>query len=1108
MKKLILAVLVAACPLAAEVACPASVKVLSVSQGGFSLELEWDNPTNGVTETRLRITDAATWTAETTYSYDTNDSADGVSMHVTNLAPATAYLVDFGLNNGSGFSDYTDCQAAIALIDCNGLTFNCDETVDADGGGAGTDLILEITTPAGDGTPTAPTAPTHSNTFVEIDPATDLDNSATVTMSGDECTNLNALMESQQTAMDAAGSNLIYGVKIPSGVICRPEHETLPLDNYSCPTITDSTNKLLVYSEYPNTNAHAPFGGSIDPGAGVGSIEGNLNSPTTSAPLIQCNDQLNIRFQRVRIARPDFTLLNYPTISITSISAASPPVMTLSGGIDVDQYFLNGGTYGSLIVRAPGMKSRWFHGGINPQYNGASQSLWVYNSGSAYPFHTFTDAGSYTSGGIVHQRIAAEITSATKASEPVLTFGADHGYDNGYQYTLDDIDAGVATIAAAGTHNDTAGDASHRPVVLVDGTTGGCDGLYKVNSVTTTTWTLDGAPTGCTGGTLELVHTAMLHHMESLSFTQQACIVDFESTTTAKVLLCYDGINTAYVPDWTAVVGTISGWLSLDGPVQQPLVRMADSTNIEFEQVIMDGGEMPWRNGALVSAANATEPIMAGSWARTHHWMVTNPVTLIATTDFGQNANVYDMIWEDGEGGVGLQMLNNTVTAGGFVYQSQDNIANTGSPTDITVDGLRVNVPTYCHSDDTASGGQVCGSRHIFQWKAGVMRAKIDGLAVSGWYQDSVSQPWAIFAEIIFPASETTRLRGIQDISITNSYVEGPTFVQLGAGGLGGANTKPSSNHYARFLIDNNFIRRVVRPAAPTGDSRGTAAYYAFNPNGLSILKLSELAVTNNTFSYPEESRNSAWNPIFDFGNKPTDGNGMSMVKVDKNLIMDAYSSVGTYGKVRCSSQTNTWSNCIENHFNLFGVVDSAYSDWGTNYVVAALETPDLTNPALDANNDACSDVVTKWDDSGGDNGYATHFPVVSCADAETANERMDDVFSAGTWNPAGAYATYGADITDILRAQGRITDVLHQSTSSTIVLTYNAPEINGICRATATAGTGENPANDANVFYDDDTVGSYARTATITGLSSGTTYAYRIACSGGTVVKGEVATQ
>jgi hypothetical protein len=37
---------------------------------------------------------------------------------------------------------------------------------------------------------------------------------------------------------------------------------------------------------------------------------------------------------------------------------------------------------------------------------------------------------------------------------------------------------------------------------------------------------------------------------------------------------------------------------------------------------------------------------------------------------------------------------------------------------------------------------------------------------------------------------------------------------------------------------------------------------------------------------------------------------------------------------------------------------------------------------------------------------------------------------------------------------------------------------------------------------------GLEARTATITGLTTGTTYSYRIACAGGTVVKGEIATQ
>ena len=1119
MKKLLLVVLLAL-PMSAQV-CPDSIKLLSVSQGGFSLELEWDNPTDAVTLARLRLTDNATFTAEATYAYDPSDTGDGISAFVTNLDPATAYLVDIGLydTGSASYSDYTDCQTEIAAIDCNGLTANCDPAVDADGGGAGTDLILEITTPAGDGTPTAPTAPTHANAFVEIDPATDLDNTVTVTVSGGECTNLDALMESQQTAMDAAGSNLIYGVKIPAGQICRPEHETSPLDQYTCPTITDATNKLLVYSEYPNTDAHAPFGGSVDPEAGIGGIEMNLTQPL-ARPLIECEGKQNIRFQRIRIARPDFTTLTYPLEPISSVSSASPATITMTSAFVAERYTDKGTSdqYGTAIVRAPGMQSRWFHGGNNPQARTSSINYWqhVIGSKTLKPYlHAFTDGGTYTSGGIVHRRIAAQFTSATKVSQPVLTFGSDHGYDNGYQYSLTSISGGVATIAS-GTNNDSYA-ANWPPIVLVSGTTGGCDGTYQVSAVTSTTWTLTGSPTGCTGGTLELVHIAMVHGISGLSYTRATCATSFPTTTTAQLLYCTDGV-TPFTPDWTAGAGTITGWVSYDPPTQAPLVDISDSTNIEFEQCIIDGGEMPWRNAFLISGRSATDPIIAGSWARSQFWMATNPYTGWANDDFGENPYTYDGIINDDADGVGFQLLNNTFITGGYVYQSQNNAgvaSNLNSPSDFTVDGLRVHVPDECNSEATASGGMVCGFRHFFQWKAGITRASFNGLSIDNTYQDTVSEPWAIFAEIIYPSSETTGLRGISDISVTNSYLDGVGMLQLGSGGLGGSATKPSSTHYARFLVDNNFYKRTVRRGNPQNETRNSTTYLTgFTPSifNFSTDKLTEVQITNNTFGYPEGGPNTAWNPIAELNTIPTDDSGSSIIEWDKNIYLVAYSSTATYGKFRCSGASNAWNNCIGQKFNVMGVDGSANANFGTNYIVAVLAAPDGAADLASANN-ACGTgatvgVTDEWDDSGGDNGYAVHFPVVSCTDGESGNTRMDDVFTAGTYEPTGAYATYGADITDILRAQGRITDVVHQSTSTTIVLTYNAPEINGICRATATAGTGENPANDATVFFDDDTTGSYARTATITGLSSGTTYAYRIACAGGTVVRGEVATQ
>ena len=1109
MRKALL-LLALACPMWGQV-CPDSVKLLSVSQGGFSLKFVWSNPTDAVTDMRLRLTDSATFAADAVYSYDPADTSNGISAHVVNLEAGTAYLVDFGLN-AAGFSDYTDCQAAVAAIDCNGLTSNCDKTIDADGGGVGTDVILQITTPAGDNTPTDPTAPTHNNTFVEIDPATDLDDSATVTVSGGECTNLNALMESQQTAMDLAGSNLIYGVKIPAGQICRPEHETSPLDQYTCPTITDSTNKLLVYSEYPNINAHAPFGGSVDPGAGIGGIEMNLTQPLAKS-LVDCGDQQNIRFQRVRIAQPDFRLLEYPLEPISSISAASPPVITLTNPVTAEQY-VSSVVYGTAIVRAPGMKSRWFHGGNNPNALTTGINLWTHNIGAqtVAPYHTFTDAGSYTSGGIFHRRIAAEFTSATKASEPVLTFPADHGYDNGFQYTLTGISGGVATVAS-GTHNDST-NTFWRPVVLVsgsdDGMGGDCDGLYEVTAVTTTTWTLSGSPTGCTGGTLELVHAVMLHHLESLDYTQVSCIVSFESTTTAKVLYCTDGVNASFVPDWTAVVGTIAGWVSYDPPIMGDLIDVSDSTNLEFEQCIIGNSEMPWRTGSLFGAAGATDPIVQGSYISAHHWMLTNPVSLIATPDYGENSNNYERVWADGADGSGLQFLNNTVRTGAYVYQSESSVTNTTSPSDITFDAVRIEVPSYCDSEDTDSGGQICGFRHLFQWKSGARRISFNGLSFNGVYQDTVSAPWAIFFEIIFPTGETTGDRGIQDISITNSAGDGVGLVQLAGGGLGGSGTEATATHYARFKINNNFYRRIARPGNPQDQRRNNLTpLTGFIPNVALSESVSEVSWTNNTITYPEGGVNTAWNPIVDFGLfSASDASGESIIEFDKNLYGVAYSSVANYGKIRCGTASDiSWGNCIERSFRLMGADDSPYANFGVNPIIAVLEAPNGAAD-LETANDACTDVQTAWDDSAGDNGYAVHFPVVSCSNAESGNARLDDVFAAGTWDPTGAYATYGADVTDILRAQGRILDVVHQTTSSTLVLAYEAPEINGGCRGSATTGTGNNPATATTVYYADDTPGSYSREITITGLPSGTVIPYRIACAGGTVVKGEVATQ
>lgn len=1095
MFRLFLLILASACSLSAATVCPDSTTFLSVSQSGFGMKMTWDNPTDNIEQVRLRITDNATWTAEETYTFDTNDSADGTSVQVNNLDAATAYLVDIGLYDGTDWSDYTDCQTEVGEISCTGFSSNCDNAVDADGGGAGTDDILEVTTTSGDGTPAAPTAPTHRS-FTDI---TSIDNSVTVTVNGsDECTNLDALMESQQTAMDAAGSNLVYGVKIPAGIMCQPEHETSALDYYTCPVVTDSTNTLLIYSEYEDTDAHSPFGGKIDPDAGVGGILLNSDTPT-AVPLIQCNTSgtQNIRFRRLKIGVPDFTTLNYPLITVNSVSSATPPVMTLATSLSADQYTYEGTNSGTVKVRVPNMQGRWFHGGNHPAHVGSSASLWTLSGTSATPGQSYTDGGS-TGTGILHKRLGAYFSSATKVSEPVLTFSADHGYGDGYEYDLNDITSGVATIAS-GTHNDKHHN-GFRTTLLVegsdDGMGGDCDGLYRQNGVTTTTWTLNGSPDGCTGGTIRMVHVVMLHHMTGPSYDQASCVVTFETTTTAKVLYCTDGVNSSFVPDWTSASGTITGWLSYDPPNVPVLVNVTDCTNCEFEQVFFDGGSLPWRTVSLVSATGTQGLVIQGFEAKTSYWQPTGPVTGTASGNSGEVANTYERFIEQTSGD-DTQITNGNVETCGFTYQSQ-NSSGYASPTDITFDGVRVYVPERCDSENEESKGAVSGVRHhVAQWKGGVMRAKFNGISLSEGYQDTVTKPMAIYAEIFVPASETDgTVRGISDIEITNSFFDGPTVFGFGAGNFDSNGSQSHILHYTRFKVHNNVILRSARIGNPSNEWRNDAfAGTGFLPDVITVDTGGELEFSNNTILWPQLGSNTAWNPIAEL-----DGAYMSVVKWDGNVYVVAYSSTSTYGKFRCGSGSNAWDDCPAAKFTQLGTSGlSADADFTVNTIVAGFATADGTQDP-DAANNACTSVETEWDITG----YSTYFPVDTCSNGDSANDRMTDAgFTAGSLDISGE----GATIIDILRAQGRITDVVHKVTTTSIVLTYEAPEQNGACRASVSAGSGTNPASAATVFYDDDSTGSYSRTSTITDLASGTTYSYSISCSGGMIAYGEVST-
>jgi len=123
------------------IACTANSQICvkwrleSLDKSGFSIcvhsDNPIDNPTDNVTNARLRMTKAATWSADEEEEFSVSASRDGVCLLTTVLDPSQAYLVDLGLYDGV-WSDYTDCQTELATFDCNSFS-GCDNAVDADG---------------------------------------------------------------------------------------------------------------------------------------------------------------------------------------------------------------------------------------------------------------------------------------------------------------------------------------------------------------------------------------------------------------------------------------------------------------------------------------------------------------------------------------------------------------------------------------------------------------------------------------------------------------------------------------------------------------------------------------------------------------------------------------------------------------------------------------------------------------------------------------------------------------------------------------------------------------------------------------------------------------
>lgn len=194
-------------------------------------------PAEGIINIRLKRSDNATWTTSEweNCQYSANGCSNGYAgtgnqssvdvkpnmcIWALDLTPNTTYLmhINFYDDDTTSWTSDTDTtyQTNIqAASVCAAFPSNCTD-IDADGGGAGTDRILQITTTnVSAAEPDDPIAPTHARSLPSVLPT--INNEVTITVSGSGECDVQAKINSQVAAcIAAATSPVVYSVKLPN----------------------------------------------------------------------------------------------------------------------------------------------------------------------------------------------------------------------------------------------------------------------------------------------------------------------------------------------------------------------------------------------------------------------------------------------------------------------------------------------------------------------------------------------------------------------------------------------------------------------------------------------------------------------------------------------------------------------------------------------------------------------------------------------------------------------------------------------------------------------------------------------------------------------------
>lgn len=713
----------------------------------------------------------------------------------------------------------------------------------------------------------------------------------------------------------------------------------------------------------------------------------------------------------------------------------------------------------------------------------------------------------YTSGGIVSRWIAQPIASWNTSTSPIRLTVTGHGMGD---YPNAPITGTGATPATQITVATNAGyQIGAWSSVWISGTNGAnsatCNGLRVVSAVTgagPVTLTLGTAGTNCTS-----VTTGNVRRMLGLSVFRTSDPDLGDLTPRAWYFNVIDA-NTLELPEIGAQ-GTVTtpGYIVWEPPLIGTLFSSPDDslrqTDLTVDRVLIER-PFPWRAADMFNmAGGVTRLQLVNSWMDTSFWWRLNK---LSKPNCGVVGGVFcvDGIVQESTTGLSNQSLSdhqirNSTSVGSNSFWNDAGVNFGGFDPDYTIEKLKMYRKDSFSAASPSSDGHLYHELYCLEIKGGPIRFNISGNYWKGCRTGDFAGNGAAVAWTDGGGSQPAGKAGIKDGRVEYNTIERSAGGFMFSNDNSHADSRPHMRERLRIahnlLVDLDYTLNYTAqrtgvtsnggvmlsfagPSTQTEVTRNTLIHnraqspWEFNTAGLGLG--SRMTNSDNIYGVTEGLGNTGYF-VQPFQAIPTPSGGAT-------AAFNATFKKGEVADPQSSMVRNTFVPITE-----FGSGNpaTAKADPATASSLCWSEVNALANFQY-----TDMETSTTYDSA---KSFIVGSHAVPCN--ESANTRLDSVFTAGTWAPKAPYTGRGADIAALEDAQGWIKNVLVTSNSNTqVTITWRCPNtLIGYVDVDSNVSTPF--SNAATITRYTDAATAQNKTAVVSGRTQLTQYAYRVMC-------------